>query len=296
MGEEMGEEMESIPSQSSTELACFCEGKLSMFHRTVEREALPDYPGHFYRAKEWCSCEKAQTFKAKQDEEERQRQLRLSEVRREEVVEKCRIPSRFYHFTIEESPLASTKPDLVRELVESAGWGFDGGSWYFHGLYGTGKTGLAVGYLRQAMGLHDRESYPSHGQFWSTADLFTALRATYNAEGENEASIIESISEVEFLVLDDIGVEKPSEWVQDRLYQVISRRHAEEMPTIFTSNLSPSGLAKRIGARSMWRILEMCGKSHIVRVEGPNLRVVPSDAVGDAPTDVTRANMKSAEI
>jgi len=44
--------------------------------------------------------------------------------------------------------------------------------------------------------------------------------------------------DVDVLVLDDIGQEKPSEWVKERLYIIINERYQLGKKTILTSNVS----------------------------------------------------------
>ena len=53
-------------------------------------------------------------------------------------------------------------------------------------------------------------------------------------------------------------------------YGALFGRHDYELATVFTSNLSPEQLARHLGERTAWRIVEM---STIVALEGPNLRI-----------------------
>ena len=76
------------------------------------------------------------------------------------------------------------------------------------------------------------------------------------------------------LILDDLGAERLTEWAAERLYMLIGQRHDEERTTVFTSNLSLEDVAAKLGERTTWRILEMCGADNIVEVKGPNLRDV----------------------
>ena len=96
----------------------------------------------------------------------------------------------------------------------------------------------------------------------------------------SEAEIIKRYSQADVLIMDDLGAEHirtgNEEWTADRLYQIIGYRHAEELPTLFTSNLDIAQTGKRIGERITWRIVEMCGPQHICKVTGPNLRDVKS--------------------
>ena len=171
------------------------------------------------------------------------------------------IPGRFLGFRLSTSPCLQANSEL--ELPEP------GESCFFWGEWGTGKTGLAVGLAWQAVDI----GYDI--LFRSVPDLLSDLRSTYGrTEGPTESEVIKRYAGIDLLILDDMGAEqvKNSGWVEDRLYQIIGRRHGEELPTLFTSNLSPQELGNKIGERIVWRIVEMCGENNIIEVKGPNLR------------------------
>ena len=184
------------------------------------------------------------------------------------------IPSRYRSFRFETSPL--------KEIAKRLDWTeYDDDhepkedyrrSWLLWGGYGTGKTGLAVAYARTVVEVGKSII------FRSMPDLLSELRSTYNRRRDDEVSemdLLDQYRTASLLVLDDLGAEqvKDTGWLEDRLYQIIGHRHAEELQTIFTSNLAPQQLAERIGERNMWRIVEMCGQEGIIHVEGPNLRL-----------------------
>lgn len=205
------------------------------------------------------------------------------ELRRWDALYASGLPTRFLGTTFAGSPLAVTSPELVRRLKDdAASFMFDRecGSWLLWGPTGIGKTGLAAAFLRTALGFDDvDDGWPEQDDvvFMSVPDLFSALRASYNdrrGDRPTEADIIERCSDAGVLILDDLGAERPSEWVRDRLYQIVNRRHGDDRPVIITSNLDPASLGEHVGERTMWRIVEMCGPDHVVRVRGQNLRDV----------------------
>ena len=166
------------------------------------------------------------------------------------------IPSRFLDFRLESSP------------VFSAVWGYGvEGSHFLWGDVGRGKTGLAVGIARRQL-----EMGVGSLLFVSVPDLLSELRDTYNSD-TSELNIINRYADVPLLILDDLGAEqaKNTEWIEDRLYQVINRRHGEMKPTIITSNLSLRQLSHRIGIRNTERVRELCG-DNIIEIRGSNLR------------------------
>ena len=77
-------------------------------------------------------------------------------------------------------------------------------------------------------------------------------------------------------MLDDLGAEKTSEWVEETMNLVVNTRYNERRPTIFTSNYEdlpdeegdPQSLKARVGFRIHSRLHEMC---EFLEYEGPGL-------------------------
>jgi DNA replication protein DnaC len=75
---------------------------------------------------------------------------------------------------------------------------------------------------------------------------------------------------VRILVLDDLGVERPTPLVLESLYRIIDTRADEGLRTIVTSNGKPSALAATLGARIHSRLLGMC---KVIHIDGPDGRL-----------------------
>lgn len=71
-------------------------------------------------------------------------------------------------------------------------------------------------------------------------------------------------------VLDDIGVEKVSEFVEEFMYMLINRQYEKVYPIVITSNLPLSQLAEKLGDRILSRIKEMC---EIIEIKGEDRRL-----------------------
>lgn len=147
----------------------------------------------------------------------------------------------------------------------------------FHGPYGVGKTHLAVGMLKAVI-----RKTGAKGFFFETPELLRQVRNTYNTRvDETEMGILKPILDADILVLDDLGTEKTSEWVQETLGLVINSRYNTRRPTILTSNLhdpmdstDPNSFMFQIGARTRSRLLEMC---EWVEIQGPDIRDIDRD-------------------
>ena len=77
------------------------------------------------------------------------------------------------------------------------------------------------------------------------------------------------IMTVDFLVLDDLGAEKSSPWVLERLTLIVNDRYENLLPTVVTSNLDLELLEKQIGERIVSRLMEM---NQAVLLKGPDYR------------------------
>jgi DNA replication protein DnaC len=154
----------------------------------------------------------------------------------------------------------------------------------FHGDNGVGKTHLAVALMKEAI-----RRKGARAVFFETRDLLKLVRDTYNSQVETtELDVLRPVLEAELLVLDDIGAEKKSQWVEETLGLVVNTRYSERRVTVFTTNLDdsentePNSVALQLGLRIRSRLKEMCDW---VKMEGPDTR-----EVGPHPTHQDIAN------
>ena len=143
---------------------------------------------------------------------------------------------------------------------------------------GIGKTHIAVGVLRQAI-----LRTGVHGLFYDVRELLKMIRSTYNPVVRTaEMDILRPVMDAELLVLDDLGAEKPSEWVEETMNLIVNTRYNERRPTIFTTNYDDlpdesnlDSLKVRVGFRMHSRLHEMC---EFLEYEGPDFRMLGPDA------------------
>ena len=160
---------------------------------------------------------------------------------------------------------------------------------YLHGSAGTGKTIAAIALMFDSLSKNKHVKYvmkkfnvlndefDPHGPedlrylYVRTPDVLSQIRATFDKkkqrnhadeqgdEQETERSIIKKYSEVDFLVLDDLGVEKITDWSFTVLYLIIDNRYNNYKQTVITSNDTLDELAKKLGEdRIPSRICGMC--------------------------------------
>ena len=152
---------------------------------------------------------------------------------------------------------------------------------FLEGQPGVGKTHLAVAVLKQVI-----QTTGARGLFYDTRDLLRVIRSTYDPSiRTTELEILRPVMTADLLVLDDLGAEKPSEWVDETMNLIVNTRYNERRLTIFTSNYpdipddtEPNSLLFRIGSRMRSRLHEMC---EFVVLDGADYRELPTNGGTD---------------
>jgi DNA replication protein DnaC len=164
----------------------------------------------------------------------------------------------------------------------------------FVGHPGVGKTHLAVAVLRQVI-----RQAGARGLFWGTRELLRVIRDTYNPVVKTtEIQVIRPVIEAEILVLDDLGAERLTDWVEETMNLIVNTRYNERRPTIFTSNYPLQAPAKshaetlheRVGFRVYSRLHEMCD---FVELDGVDYRELGPDATPAQLADLQRKGSQS---
>ena len=189
------------------------------------------------------------------------------------------IPKRYQHCTLDNfaaynetlekavahaKRVADTFPVVARGLL-------------LEGQPGVGKTHLAVAVLKMVI-----ERTGAHGLFYDTRDLLRVIRSTYDPSiRTTELEILRPVMRADLLVLDDLGAEKTSEWVEETMNLIVNTRYNERRLTLFTSNYldipeddDPNSLLFRIGHRMRSRLHEMC---EFLVLDGADYRELPTN-------------------
>jgi DNA replication protein DnaC len=125
------------------------------------------------------------------------------------------------------------------------------GSFFLIGLPGRGKTHLLAASVNAAMG------QGVSAAFFSAPWLLQKIREDIMAS--EKLQILENCCEIEYLAIDDLGKEKPSDTVQEKLFMIFDRREILGLRTSVTSNYDPETLSReRLDGAIVSRLLGMC--------------------------------------
>lgn len=137
---------------------------------------------------------------------------------------------------------------------------FPNENYFLFGPAGTGKTHAATVALRKV----------PNGELFRMSRISRVLR---RCEGpDDEVKAIKQLSQVPML-LDDLGSEKMTEFLQSNFFEIIDRRVQYKINgLIITSNLSLDQLAPVIGDRTASRIAGLVTKKNILQFSGKDYR------------------------
>jgi DNA replication protein DnaC len=165
----------------------------------------------------------------------------------------------------------------MRDMAPGTNEGFTVGQSYFlQGGVGVGKSHMAVALIRQYLESISPEYDGQRREFFikdtdviqpifiEVPELLLRIRDTYNDKNtETEKDIVDHFTETPFLVLDDLGTEKASDFSTLMLYLIINRRSTSGKATIITSNLDLEEIKEKLSERVSSRIRGMCQFIHM---------------------------------
>jgi DNA replication protein DnaC len=131
---------------------------------------------------------------------------------------------------------------------------------------GIGKTHIAVSVLRDVVG-----RVGARGLYYDTRALLKDIRSTYNPLTHTaEMDVIRPVMEAELLVLDDLGAERLTDWVEETMSLIVNTRYNEDGEI--------NSLIVRVGFRLHSRLKEMC---EFLEYDGPDYRQQPPNIGAD---------------
>jgi DNA replication protein DnaC len=214
------------------------------------------------------------------------RQARIAKARTAHL--EGRLPRRYQGVSFERPPvpeIARVAPDsvaIVKRYVRDVATNLDEGRglWFWGGV-GTGKTTLAMLVSKAALDAGRSVA------IYSLPRLLNLLRESMESDG-GLLDLLDRLSAVDLLHIDDLGAENRTDWVLEQLYSIVNARYEANRAILATTNLSRDGtgefdlerLGEHLGARTVSRLAEICRDPVILDGEDMRLGYRPEDAAG----------------
>ena len=259
----------------------YCKNKL--YRKTIEwelygtkRTITLDY--------ERCECNDAQIYwneydlkKLRMLEEEKKLELMQEFSKRvERIIKNSKMSKRNLNYKFDNfAPNTSNKKvlDNLKNYSEKLVNGIEKKGLVLVGNNGVGKTHLACSIANK---LIENGTPVIYG---TLINLFAELRNSYDIDNNiSEMEIIKLYENVNLLIIDDLGKEKPSEWGLEKLFTIVNSRYENNLPVIITTNYNQNSLVERLSlngeietAKSIIsRLYEMC---YLVKIDDIDHRI-----------------------
>jgi DNA replication protein DnaC len=195
------------------------------------------------------------------------------DLRKQQRIAAAHIPKRYEHCTLDSfrdhSTTLRNAKKRVQQFIDE--WPNAEKGLLLAGPCGSGKTHLAVATLNEII----RSGKPGRVMFANFSDLIQDIQSSFDSDHvPTKGELLEPLLDAELLVLDELGMRKPTDWVKDILYHLINSRYTSARTTIFTTNYydqpaeaKEESLQNRIGVALRSRIYEMAYRVDFSGVE-----------------------------
>lgn len=192
---------------------------------------------------ERCTCKKAQEYwkeKDKKDYEiEKRKHFReiINKVNKQNYIGMKFQNLNFENFNINsenESAIAIAK-DYINKNITSV----NANGLIIMGESGVGKTHLAASIANK---LIENDKIVLMGRLTTLLDR---IKETFKDNTKSENELIEIYSNVDMIIIDDLGTERISNWALEKLYTIIENRNENRLPIIITTRFNKQGLIER---------------------------------------------------
>ena len=184
------------------------------------------------------------------------------------VCPECRKPARpaptLESWTIPAEYSARAKAEMTAALEMARTVAETGGpQWVvLMGPNGAGKTHLALAILAE------RQRRGETGAMWRAEELMDWLRETQRPDAPvSLGARLAYLRDIKWLVIDEIGKERPTEWAGEQMERLINTRYADKSGLVLTTNDDPWGkdspfslaVRSRLSDRSLCAVVTMTG-------------------------------------
>jgi DNA replication protein DnaC len=172
------------------------------------------------------------------------------------------IPRRYRDVSFGRPPVTDIDPTVVaavRRYADTIDEQLDAGrGLWFMGPVGTGKTTLAMLVSKSALKAGRSVA------IYSLPRLLNEIRDLHRAD-RSHIELLDKLTAVDLLHLDDVGAERTNEWVLEELYSIVNARYEDHRSMVITTNiLDRAALCEQVTERTVSRLTEMCDEVPIL--------------------------------
>ena len=142
-------------------------------------------------------------------------------------------------------------PGVVDAFAAARSFVQDTRGWLvLYGPFGAGKTHIAAAIAHALIQRRTRVF------FQVVPELLDHLRQSMSPTSTvHYDELFEAVKSAEVLILDDLGEENETKWVQEKLFLIFNHRYNHRLPTVITTNRPPEAIDPRIWSRMFDRTL-----------------------------------------
>ena len=216
-------------------------------------------------AYERCICNEASKIWQQYDEyieKDKIRKINLSKINK--LFKNNNLGKRQLNSTFENYKITNKNKNAyenVKKYVNKLIKGTTNKGLFITGAYGVGKTYLASCIANEII---------KNGKsviFGTLIQLLDFIRDSYSDSEVSDKDYLNLYSSVDLLVIDDLGKEKPTEWVLEKLFLIVNNRYNNYLPIVITTNYNRNQLRERLCINKNYsivdsiisRLYEMCG-------------------------------------
>ena len=205
-------------------------------------------------AYERCTCNEASKIWQQYDEyieKDKIRKINLSKIKKlfkNNNLGKRQLNSTFENYKItnkNKNAYDNVKKYVNKLIKETTDKGL-----FVTGAYGVGKTYLASCIANEII---------KNGKsviFGTLIQLLDFIRDSYSDSEVSDKDYLNLYSSVDLLVIDDLGKEKPTEWVLEKLFLIVNNRYNNYLPIVITTNYNRNQLRERLCINKNYSIVD----------------------------------------
>lgn len=192
---------------------------------------------------ERCDCNKSQEYWKKADEQEHQEEKRkhfrniINKIYKENYVGRKFQEKNFENFNINSGNEIAV--EVAKDYTNKCISEMQNKGLIITGESGLGKTHLAASIANK---LIENDKIVLIGRLTMLLDM---IKETFRDNTKSENELIELYSNVDMIIIDDLGTEKISQWALEKLYTIIENRNENGLPIIITTRFDKQGLIER---------------------------------------------------